>query len=48
MAIEVLQNKEICGGGKDVERKAVGSAICRRRANKDIINIKEIEQERVI
>ena len=35
MAIEVSQNKEICGGGK----KEIGSAILRRRANGGSINI---------
>ena len=33
MAIEVSQNKEISGGGKNGERKESGFAIFRRRAN---------------
>ena len=40
MAIEVPQNDEICGGGKNGERKGVGSAN-RRRANRESINIEE-------
>ena len=34
MTIEVLQNKEIFGAGKDGERKRVGFAIRPRRTNK--------------
>ena len=41
MAIEVSQNKGISGGGKNGERKAIGSAILRRRANRGSINIKK-------
>ena len=41
MAIEVPQNKEISGGGKDGRRKGFGSAIRRRKANRGSINIKE-------
>ena len=41
MAIEVLQNEEISGGGKDGEKKEVGSAIRRRRANGGSIKVKE-------
>ena len=33
MAIEVPQNEEISGGGKNGGREGVGSAIRRRRAN---------------
>ena len=33
MAIEVPQNEEISGGGKNGERKGVGSAIRWRRVN---------------
>ena len=40
MAIEVSQNKEICGGGKNGGRKEIGSAIRRRRVNRGSINIK--------
>ena len=41
MAIELFQNKEICGGGKNGGRKEVGSAILRRRANRGSMNIKK-------
>ena len=41
MAIEVPQNEEISGEGKNEEKKAVDSAIRRRRANRGSINIKE-------
>ena len=37
MAIEVLQNEEISGGG----RKGVGSAIRRREANREDVHIKK-------
>ena len=39
-AIEVPQNEEISGGGKNGGRKGIGSAI-QRRANRASINIKE-------
>ena len=41
MAIEVPQNKEICGGGKNGGRKGIGCVILRRRANRGSINIKK-------
>ena len=41
MAIEVSQNKEISGGGKNGGRKEIGSAIPQRRANRGSINIKK-------
>ena len=41
MAVEVPLNEELYGGGKDVGRKGVGSAIRRRRANRVSISIKE-------
>ena len=41
MAIDVLQNKQISGGGKNGGRKGVGSAIHRRRASRASININE-------
>ena len=34
MAIEVPQNVEVSGGGKNKGRKGVGSAILRRRKNR--------------
>ena len=39
MAVEVPQNEEISGGGKNGGRKGVGSAIRRRRANRGGIHI---------
>ena len=41
MAVEVSQNKEICGGGKNGGRKEIGFAILWRRANWGSINIKK-------
>ena len=40
MAVEVPQDEEISGGGKNGEKKRVGSAMRRRRANRGSINIK--------
>ena len=44
MAIELSQNEEISGGGKNGERKGVDSAI-RRRTNRGGIHIKKSEQK---
>ena len=41
MAIEVLQNEEISEGEKNGGRKRVGSAIRRKRANRESVNIKK-------
>ena len=41
MAIEVPQNEEISGGGKNGGRKGVGFASCLRRANWGNVNIKK-------
>ena len=41
MAIEVPQNEEISGGGKNGGRKAVSSAIRRGRANRGGVHIKK-------
>ena len=41
MAIEVAQNEEISGGGKNGGRKRVGSAIRWRRANEGSVHIKK-------
>ena len=41
MAIEVLQNEEIFGGGKDIGRKRVGSAIRWGEANRGSVHIKK-------
>ena len=48
MAIEVPQNEEISGGGKDGGRKGIGSAIRRRRAKWKSVNIKKTEQRGVV
>ena len=40
-AIKVPQNEEIFGGGKNGKGKGVGSAIHRKRANKESIKIKK-------
>ena len=44
MAVEVPQNEEISGGGKNRGRKGVDSAIRWRRANRESINIKKCER----
>ena len=46
MAIEVPQNEEISGRVKN-GGEGVGSAVCRRRANRGIINVKEGEGGRL-
>ena len=48
MAIEVTQNEEISGGGKNGGRKGVGSAIPRRRANKGSVHTKKRERGGVV
>ena len=48
MAIEVRQNEEISGGGKNGGRKGIGSAICWGGANRGGVHIKKREQGRVI
>ena len=40
MAVEVPHNEKISGGGKNGRRKKAGSVICRRRANRQSIDIK--------
>ena len=45
MAIEVHQNEEISGGGKDGGRKGIGSVIHWRRANRGSINIRNKSKE---
>ena len=45
MAIEVHQNDEISGGGKNGGRKGIGSAIRRRGANRGRIHIKNQSEE---
>ena len=41
MVIEVHHIEEISGGGKNGGRKEIGSAIHRRRANEQCVNIKK-------
>ena len=48
MVVEVPQIKEISGEGKKGGRNEVGSAICRRRANRRSINIKKRERGEVL
>ena len=48
MAIEVPQNEEISGGGKNGGRKKVGSIICRRRVNGGSVDIKKRDRVRVV
>ena len=45
MAIEILQNEEISGGGKSEGRKGVGSAIRRRRANRGAYTLRNDTEE---
>ena len=48
MVIEVPQNEEISGGGKNGGRKGVGSAIHWGKANRGSIHIKKREQGGVV
>ena len=48
MAIEVPQNEEISGGGKNGGRKGVGSAIGRVEANRRSVHIKKRERGGVV
>ena len=48
MAIEVPQNEEISGGGKNGGRKEVGSAIRRRRANREGVHVKKRKRGGVV
>ena len=45
MAIDVPQNNEISGGGKNGGRKEVGSAISQRKANRGSINMRKDRKE---
>ena len=45
MAIEVPQNEEISGGGKNGGRKGVGSVICRGGVNRGAYTLRK-ESER--
>ena len=48
MAVEVPQNEEIFGGGKNVGGKGVGSAIHRRKAYRGSKNTMERKWEGVV
>ena len=48
MAIEVPQNEEISGGGKNGGRKGISSAIRWRGANRGDVHIKKKEREGVV
>ena len=48
MVIEVAQKEEMSGGGKNGEGKGFGFAICRKRANRGSLNIKERKQGGVV
>ena len=48
MAIEVPQNEEIFGGGKNEGRKGVGSAICRRGANRGAYTLRNDTEEELL
>ena len=48
MAIEVPQNEEISGGGKNGGRKAVGSAISRRGANRGAYTLRNDSEEKLL
>ena len=48
MAIEVPQNEEIAGRGKNGGRKGVGSAMHWRRVNRRSIHIKKRKREGVV
>ena len=45
MAIEVPQNEEISGGGKNGEREGIGSAIRRGGANKGACTLRNDTEE---
>ena len=48
MAIEVSQNEEISGGGKNRARKEIGSAIRRRRANRGAYTLRNESEEELL
>ena len=48
MEIEVFQNEETSGGGKNGGRKEVGSAIRKRRTNMGSVNIKKLQRGEVV
>ena len=48
MAIEVPQNEEISGGGKDGGRKGIGSVICWGRANRGAYTLRNDTEEELL
>ena len=48
MAVEVPQNKEISGGGKNGGRKGIGSAIRSGRANKGAYTLRNESEEELL
>ena len=48
MAIEIPQMEQISGGEKNRGRKGVGSAICRRGANRRGVHIKKSQRGGVV
>ena len=48
MAIEVPQNEEISGGGKDGGRKGIGSVIRWRGANRGAYTLRKESEEKLL
>ena len=48
MAIEVPQNKEISGGGKNGGKKEIGSSIRRRGANRGAYTLRNEREEELL
>ena len=48
MAVNVPQNKEISGGGKNGGRKGIGSAILCGRANKGAYTLRNESEEELL
>ena len=48
MAIEVPKNEKVSGGGKNGERKGVGSAICWRETNRGAYTLRKESEEELL
>ena len=48
MAIEVPQNEEISGGGKNGGREGIGSAICWGEANREAYTLRNDSEEELL
>ena len=48
MAVEIPQNEEICGGGKNRGKKGVGFVIRRGEANRGGVHIKKSKRGGVV